>query len=79
MNPRPLLHLEGAAVLIVSLLSYHWSQGSCLASTTVFTFCFAHDRVSWPPMLDLSGHLRQDRIFPPQVFILNTVSNSHHK
>ena len=27
MNPRPLLHLEGAAVLIVSLLSYHWSQG----------------------------------------------------
>jgi hypothetical protein len=30
MNPRPLLHLEGAAVLIVSLFSYHWRQGSWL-------------------------------------------------
>ena len=30
MNPRPLLHLEGASVLILSLLSYHWSQGSWL-------------------------------------------------
>ena len=30
MNPRPLLQLEGAAVLIVSLLLYHWSHGSWL-------------------------------------------------
>ena len=30
MNPRPLLQLEGAAVLIVSLLFYHWSHGSWL-------------------------------------------------
>ena len=28
MNPRRLLHLEGAAVLIVSLFAFHWSQGS---------------------------------------------------
>jgi hypothetical protein len=28
MNPRPLLHLEGAAVFVLSLLAYHWSQGS---------------------------------------------------
>ena len=30
MNPRPLLHLEGAAVLIASLLSNHWTHGSWL-------------------------------------------------
>jgi hypothetical protein len=36
MNPRPLLHLEGAAVLIVSLLSYHWSQGSWLQLALLF-------------------------------------------
>ena len=36
MNPRPLLQLEGAAVLIVSLLSYHWSQGSWLQFALLF-------------------------------------------
>src|ERR1700730_1575861 len=36
MSPRPLLHLEGAAVLIVSLLSYHWSQGSWLQFALLF-------------------------------------------
>jgi hypothetical protein len=36
MNPRPLLHLEGAAVLIVSLLSYHWSQNSWLQFALLF-------------------------------------------
>lgn len=30
MNPRPLLRLEGAAVLIVSLLFYHWGHGGWL-------------------------------------------------
>ena len=30
MNPRPLLQLEGAAVLIVSLFFYHWCHGSWL-------------------------------------------------
>jgi uncharacterized protein DUF4260 len=28
MNPRPLLHLEGVAVLIVSVFAYHWSHGN---------------------------------------------------
>jgi hypothetical protein len=28
MNPRPLLHLEGAAVLIVSVFAYHRSHGN---------------------------------------------------
>jgi hypothetical protein len=36
MNPRPLLHLEGAAVLIVSLLSYPWSHGSWLQFALLF-------------------------------------------
>lgn len=36
MNPRPLLHLEGVAVLIVSLLFYHWSQGSWLQFALLF-------------------------------------------
>ena len=36
MNPRPLLRLEGAAVLIVSLFSYHWSQGSWLPFALLF-------------------------------------------
>lgn len=36
MNPRPLLHLEGVAVLIVSLLCYHWSQGSWLQFALLF-------------------------------------------
>ena len=36
MNPRPLLRLEGTAVLIVSLFSYHWSQGSWLPFALLF-------------------------------------------
>ena len=27
VNPKPLLHLEGAAVLIVSLVAYRWNHG----------------------------------------------------
>lgn len=26
MNPRPLLHLEGATVLVLSLFAYHWQH-----------------------------------------------------
>lgn len=36
MNPRPLLHLEGAAMLGVSLLAYHWSHGSWLQFAVLF-------------------------------------------
>jgi hypothetical protein len=28
MTPRPLLHLEGAAVFALSLFAFHWSHGS---------------------------------------------------
>jgi hypothetical protein len=36
MNPRPLLHLEGAAVFALSLLAYHWNHGSWLLFVLVF-------------------------------------------
>jgi hypothetical protein len=36
MYPRPLLHLEGAAVFTASLLAYHWSHGSWLQFTLLF-------------------------------------------
>jgi hypothetical protein len=42
MTPRPLLHLEGAVVLIVSLLSYHRIQGNWL----LFVFLFLVPDVS---------------------------------
>jgi hypothetical protein len=35
-NPRPLLHLEGAAVFALSLLAYHWSLGSWLQFALLF-------------------------------------------
>jgi len=36
MNPRPLLHLEGAAVFVLSLLGYHWSHGGWLLLVLLF-------------------------------------------
>ena len=36
MNPRLLLHLEGAAVIISTLFAYHWSHGSWLLFTLLF-------------------------------------------
>ena len=36
MTPRPLLHLEGATVLIVSLFCYHWIQASWLQFALLF-------------------------------------------
>jgi hypothetical protein len=36
MNPRPLLHLEGAAVFALSLLAYHWAHGSWLLYVLLF-------------------------------------------
>lgn len=36
MNPRPLLRVEGAAVLIASLVSYHWNHGSWLQFGLLF-------------------------------------------
>ncbi len=36
MSPRPLLHLEGATVLVFSLLAYHWVHGSWLQFAWLF-------------------------------------------
>jgi hypothetical protein len=36
MNPRPLLHLEGAVVFVLSLLAYHWIQGSWMQFALLF-------------------------------------------
>ena len=36
MTPRPLLHLEGAAVFAVSLLAYHWTHDSWLLFVLLF-------------------------------------------
>jgi hypothetical protein len=36
VNPRPLLHLEGAAVLIVSLVGYRWNHGGWIELVLLF-------------------------------------------
>ena len=36
MTPRPLLHLEGASVFVLSLLAYDWSHGSWLLFVLLF-------------------------------------------
>jgi Domain of unknown function (DUF4260) len=36
MNTRLLLHLEGAAVLVLSLLCYHWSHGNWIQFAALF-------------------------------------------
>jgi hypothetical protein len=36
LNPRPLLHLEGGAVLALSLFAYHWNHGSWLLFVLLF-------------------------------------------
>jgi hypothetical protein len=36
MNPRPLLHLEGAAVFILSLMAYRWNRGGWFEFVLLF-------------------------------------------
>ena len=36
MNPKPLLHLEGAAVFVASLFAYQWNHGSWLMFALLF-------------------------------------------
>lgn len=36
MTPRPLLQFEGATVLVVSLLSYHWIHPGWLSFALLF-------------------------------------------
>lgn len=52
MNPRPLLHLEGAAVVAVSLLAYHWIAGSWLLFAILFL----------TPDLSMIGYLANPRL-----------------
>jgi hypothetical protein len=52
MNPRPLLHLEGAAVFAVSLLAYHWNHGSWLLFVLLFL----------TPDLSMLGYVANARI-----------------
>src|SRR5579863_4260428 len=36
MTPRPLLHLEGATILVLSLFAYHWNRASWLQLALLF-------------------------------------------
>lgn len=36
MNPKPLLQFEGAAVLILSILTYRWNRGGWLEFVLLF-------------------------------------------
>ena len=52
MNPRPLLHLEGAAVFVLSLLAYYWSQGGWLQFVLLFLL----------PDLSMIGYIANARV-----------------
>src|SRR5258708_8848448 len=52
MTPRPLLHLEGAAVLVLSLFAYHWNHASWLQFTLLFLV----------PDVSMLGYLANTRI-----------------
>jgi hypothetical protein len=52
MNPRPLLHLEGAAVFTLSLLAYHWTHASWLLFVALFL----------APDLSMIGYLASVRL-----------------
>jgi hypothetical protein len=52
MTPRPLLHLEGAAVFVLSLLAYRWSHGSWLQFALLFLV----------PDLSMLGYLANVRV-----------------
>jgi hypothetical protein len=52
MNPRPLLHLEGAAIFAISLFAYHWSHGSWLVFALLFLV----------PDLSMLGYVASARI-----------------
>jgi hypothetical protein len=52
MTPRPLLHLEGAAVLVASLFAYHWTHASWLQFALLFLL----------PDLSMLGYLANVRL-----------------
>ena len=52
MTPRPLLHLEGVAVLVLSLFAYHWSGLSWLTLALLFLV----------PDVSMAGYLAGARV-----------------
>jgi hypothetical protein len=52
MTPRPLLHLEGAAVFALSLLAFHWGRSSWLQFALLFL----------APDLAMFGYLANARV-----------------
>ena len=52
MNPRPLLHLEAAAVFFASLVAYRWSHGSWLLFALLFLV----------PDLSMLGYAANNRV-----------------
>ena len=52
MTPRPLLHLEGAAVLLLSLFAYHGNHGSWSSFALLFLL----------PDVSMLGYLASTRI-----------------
>jgi hypothetical protein len=52
MSPRPLLHLEGAAVFALSLVAYHWGHGSWILFLVLFLV----------PDLSMVGYLANARV-----------------
>jgi hypothetical protein len=52
MTPRPLLHLEGATVLALSLFAWHWSHGSWVLFALLFL----------TPDLSMLGYIANARV-----------------
>jgi hypothetical protein len=52
MTPRILLHLEGAAVCVLSLFVFHWTHGSWLQFAVLFL----------APDLSMAGYLANPRL-----------------
>ncbi len=52
MTPRPLLHLESAAVFVLSLFAFYWSHGSWLLFVLLFLV----------PDLSMIGYLANARL-----------------
>jgi len=79
MTPRPLLHLEGAAVLVLSLFAYHWNQ----ASWPLFALLFL------VPDVSMLGYLANTHIgaiaynaahtyIAPLALASYSLANAHH-
>ena len=52
MTPRPLLHLEGAGVFVLSVFAFHWSHGNWLQFASLFLV----------PDLSMVGYIANARV-----------------